>query len=413
MSDVLTMILAGGKGGALRVLTYERAKTALPFAGKYRVIDFPLSNCVNSDIYNVGILAQYLPRSLGDHIRTGKPWDLDRLNGGVRLLQPYYRRQSNNWYRGTADALLQNTSFIDRFKQLNYVLVISGDQVYTMDYRPLVEFHKENNSDLTIAVKEVDPSQSQKFGMVTLDGDTVTDFQEKPKKTQANHASMGIYLFSKDYLKEQLDRLENEEKYCIVRNILMEQIGNANILAYKYDGYWQDVGDICSYYETNMELLSPDTQLHLYNENWVIRTRSEERAPVKFDADATIDTSLISNGCIIEGEVKHSILSPGVHVEKGAVVKDSIIMTDTVIKSGTTVNTSILDKRIVVGKNCRIGVGENIPNKNDAALRHGITIIGKGTKIPDNCHIGKNCEIGVGFTESDFSQTIDSGESLM
>jgi glucose-1-phosphate adenylyltransferase len=391
-----------------------RAKPAVPFAGKYRIIDFALSNCVNSSIDNVVVLTQYNPRSLNDHIGLGRPWDLDRNRGGIRMLQPYIARgRASEWYRGTADAVLQNIETI-RQSPGDLVLILAGDHIYKMDYTPFVAAHRRRRADVTVAVRRVPIGDAHRFGILALgENDAVVDWEEKPAKPKSDLASMGIYVFSKKailrWLREDLTDFGRD----IIPAMLDER---ARVFGYRFDGYWQDVGTIESYWQANMDLLVDRPQLDLYDRDWLIHTRSEERAPARIGPTANIHNSLISHGCLVAGTVERSILSPGVRVDIGAVVRDSIVMFDSVIRAGAIVDRSILDKEVSVGPNAHIGEGSDltIANRQEPSrLNTGITVIGKRAVIPRAVRIGRNVRIAEGVRAIDFrSKVIRAGGSV-
>ncbi len=410
----MAVILAGGEGERLSILSQERAKPAVPFGGKYRIIDFTLSNCVNSDIDDVVVLTQYNPRSLNDHIGLGRPWDLDRNRGGVKLLQPYIRRgRVAEWYGGTADAVLQNLDVIERYSA-DIVLVLAGDHIYKMDYQPFVAAHRRHRADVTIAVRPVPLAEATRMGILALDdNDRVIEWQEKPKQPKSDLASMGVYVFSKKTLRRWL----SEDAVDFGRDIIPKMLeADARVFGYRYGGYWQDVGTIQSFWEANMRLLDDEPDLDLYDKEWVIHTRSEERAPAKVGPTAQVHRSLISHGCVIAGTVVNSVLSPGVRVDVGAVVRDSIIMFDSVIRSGAVVDRAILDKEVVVGQGAIVGQGpyDDRPNKGEPGrLNTGITVVGKGAVIPRGVRIGRNVKIAANVRPSDFAgRLVRSGESV-
>jgi glucose-1-phosphate adenylyltransferase len=410
----LALILAGGEGERLSILSSVRAKPAVPFGGKYRIIDFTLSNCVNSDVDDVLVLTQYNPRSLNDHIGLGRPWDLDRNSGGVKLLQPYVARgKVMEWYRGTADAVLRNISMIEN-SAADTILVLAGDHIYKMDYQPFVQAHRRRRADVTIAVRRVPLVDATRMGVLALDdGDRVVEWQEKPKLPKSDLASMGVYVFSKKALRRWLD----EERTDFGSHVIPAMIdGGARVFGYHFDGYWQDVGTIQSYWEANMALLADDPELDLYDKEWLIHTRSEERAPAKIGATAQVHRSLISHGCIIDGTVVNSVLSPGVRIAVGAVVRDSIVMFDSVIRSGAVIDRAILDKEVVVGQGAMVGDGplDGAPNKAEPGrLNTGITVVGKQSIIPRGARIGRNVRIGGGVRTTDFkSRVVRTGESV-
>jgi len=410
----MALILAGGEGERLSILSSVRAKPAVPFGGKYRIIDFALSNCVNSDIDDVLVLTQYNPRSLNDHIGLGRPWDLDRNTRGVRLLQPYIARgRVAEWYRGTADAVLRNLGVIEQ-SDADTVLVLAGDHVYKMDYAPFVQAHRRHRADVTIAVRRVPLADASRMGILAIDDqDRITDWQEKPKQPKSDLASMGVYVFSKRALRRWL----NEDRADFGAHVIPAMLdGGARVFGYRYAGYWQDVGTIQSYWEANMDLLTDHPELDLYDKEWLIHTRSEERAPAKVGPTAQIHRSLISHGCIIDGTVVNSVLSPGVRVDVGAVVRDSIVMFDSVIRAGAVVDRAILDKEVVVGQGAIVGEGpyDAPPNKQEPArLNTGITVVGKRSVIPRGARLGRNVKVGGDVRSADFrSRVVRNGESV-
>lgn len=406
-NKTIAMILAGGAGTRLTVLSEERAKPAVPFAGKFRIIDFTLSNCVNSDIYTIGVLTQYLPHSLNEHIGIGKPWDLDRSRGGVRLLHPYEGRKGQQWYAGTADAIYQNLGFIQD-NRADLVVLLSGDHIYKMDYRPMIEFHEANGADLTIAVMPVPLEETHRFGIMQVDGDNrIIQFYEKPKdRDKGNLASMGIYIFSAHMLAKRLSEgTATAPRTDFGKHVIPAMIeANDRVFAYKYEGYWVDVGTIDSYWATNLALTRADVALDLYNDNWPVRTKSEERPAAKLGPQAKIVSSLISNGCVVRGLVVNSVLSPGVYVSPGAVVKESVIMNDTWIGPGALLDKVVVDKQVVIGAGAVVGTGDlATPNEQmPDRLFAGITVVGKNAYIPDGAQIGRNVLINSQREEKDY-----------
>jgi glucose-1-phosphate adenylyltransferase len=413
------IIMAGGQDTRLSVLSRKRVKPALPFAGKYRIIDFVLSNCVNSGIFNVGILTQYRPHSLNDHIRAGRPWDLDReLSGGVTFLQPYQRDGDGlEWYRGTADAVYRNLDFILR-QQTEAVLVLSGDHVYKMDYNPLLRYHREKQADVTIGVIDVLPENASQFGVLVADDEgRVVEFQEKSRRPQIALASMGIYVFRTESLVQSLreDACLPGSSHDFDQDVLPRTLTlGYRLYAYPFQGYWVDVGTVQTYWEANMDLLLADPPLNLLDRDWVIHTRSEERPPVNIRTGAAVSHSLITDGCVIEGRVEYSVLSPGVRVRAGAVVRDSIVLTDCDIGSGAIVDRAILDKNIAVGEMAYIGFGmDYVPNRLEPDLSTGITLVGKNTRLPAGLRVGRNCVVYSDLVEDDFlTDFIASGQSI-
>ena len=416
--NVLTLILAGGQGSRLSILGEKRAKPAVPFAGKYRIIDFPLSNAVNSGLYRVAVLTQYRPHSLMQHIGIGEPWDLNRIwPNGVQIWQPYQGRKDQGWYRGTADALYQNRSFIAE-AGCELLLILSGDHIYRQDYSHLLRCHEDKGADLTVAVMNVRPEEVSRLGIISVDaGYKITRFVEKPRHSESTLASMGIYVFNKQFLLQQLeeDTQNPNSAHDFGKNIIPRIVEMGRAYAYPFLGYWVDVGTIQAYWETSMALLEEPPPLDLYDSKWVIHTRSEERPPVKCIPPGEIIRSMVSNGCVIAGTVINSVLSPGVRVEKGAVVRDSVILNDTIIRAGALVDRCILDKQIEVGAGAQVGVGAaDIPNELEPANIHtGITIVGKRARIPAGTIIGRNCRIDSDVTQENFqSNEIPGGGSV-
>ena len=414
MKRTMALILAGGEGERLSILSSVRAKPAVPFGGKYRIIDFSLSNAVNSDINDVLILTQYNPRSLNDHIGAGRPWDLDRNKGGIKMLQPYIARgRVAEWYRGTADAVLRNLNVIEH-SDADTILVLAGDHIYKMDYQPFVAAHRRRNADVTIAVRRVPLADASRMGILAMDdADRVTEWQEKPKQPKSDLASMGVYVFSKKALRRWL----REDLPDFGGNVVPQMLEDgARVFGYRYSGYWQDVGTIQSYWEANLALLEDRPELDLYDTEWVIHTKSEERAPAKVGATAQIHRSLISHGCVIDGTVVNSVLSPGVRVDVGAVVRDSIVMFDSVIRAGAVVDRAILDKEVVVGQGAIVGEGpyDGPPNKAEPGrLNTGITVVGKQSVVPRGTRLGRNVKVGGNIKSSDYAtRVVRSGGSV-
>jgi len=414
---VFTVILAGGEGSRLSVLAEKRAKPAMPFGGKYRIIDFVLSNCSNSGLSDIAVLTQYRPHSLNEHIGTGRPWDLDRNTGGVRIWQPYRGRDDQDWYRGTADALYQNRSFL-RSERSDTLVVLSGDHIYKQDYRDMLRFHEETRADLTVAVMDVPREEAHRFGIMKTDASKrIVEFYEKPREFQGTLASMGIYIFRTDFLLQRLeeDAQDDSSEHDFGKNIIPAMVRDAKVYAFPFTDYWVDVGTIPAYWQTNLDLLKDQPELNLYDEEWTIHTRSEERPPVKLMSQAAVSWSLLSNGCIVAGTVVNSVLSPGVVVEAGAEVRDSIILNDTVISAGARVDRCILDKKIQVGREAVVGYGDGSQanRREPGNLDSGITIVGKEACIPAGTRIGRNCRIDSRVTARDYSsRDIASGECI-
>lgn len=362
-NEIVAMILAGGQGSRLGVLTKKLAKPAVPFGGKYRIIDFPLSNCSNSGIYTVGVLTQYKPLELNEHIGIGEAWDLDRIHGGVSVLPPYQEEKGGEWYKGTANAIYQNIEFVDGYDP-EYLLVLSGDHIYKMDYTKMLDFHKEKGADATIAVIEVPMEEASRFGIMNTREDlSVYEFEEKPKAPKNNLASMGIYIFNwktlKKYLKEdEVDKTSNND---FGMNIIPKMLNHGNkLVAYPFKGYWKDVGTIDSLWEANMDLIREDNELDLHDEDWKIYSVNPVRPAQYIGENAKINNSLVVEGCVVNGEIENSILFQGVHVGKNTVIRDSIIMTDAKIGDNVVIEKAIVGSGAIVRKDCKISLGEEI-----------------------------------------------------
>jgi glucose-1-phosphate adenylyltransferase len=418
MEGVVAIILAGGTGERLGILAVERTKPAIPFAGKYRIIDFTLSNCVNSGISNVAILTQYQPRSLTDHIGIGMPWGFARPDSKVQLLHPYLaREEGRDWYKGTADAVYQNWQFIED-ADAELVVILSGDHVYKMDYTDMIELHRKNQADVTLAATRLPRDELIHFGTVTVDeNQQVTGFQEKVKEPKSDLVSMGVYVFQKELLRQILeeDAQRRSSKHDFGRNIFPQLVGNCRLYAYNFEGYWRDVGTIRSYWESNMRLLDSPPSIS-FTADWPIRTQEDEpRAPATISRRGDVVNSMISHGCIIEGRVENSVLSPGVRVAANAVVKYAVIMNDTVIGRESVIDLSILDKGVVVEAGSHVGIGNDfqVNREEPLILNTGLTVVGKGAKIPEGIKIGRNCAIAGNVTEKDFRGSIvQSGETI-
>ncbi|MBU8922045.1 MAG: glucose-1-phosphate adenylyltransferase [Bacteroidales bacterium] len=394
MSGMAAFILAGGIGKRLSLLTLFRAKPAVPFAGRYRIIDFTLTNCVRSDIRSVHVLTQYISRSLIRHLGIGKPWDLDRLKGGLRILHPRLGHEGADWYKGTADAIYQNISILKKLDE-KHVLILSGDHVYDMDYGVFLEHHIESGKQASLAVIEVDPSQCREFGIATVDSEgRIRKFEEKPAWTDSTLASMGIYIFERDYLIDILSRMKPlHEDLDFGKHIIPDLVSKDELAAYRYSGYWLDIGTLRSYYRASISLLANSPRLELGREDQLILTVPEDNPPSFISHGAKIHRSLICSGCQIKGDVSNSILSPGVTVEEGAVVKDSIILHGCTIRREAKVTRAIIDKRAVVGREAVIGEGDiRIANQlQPGYLDFGLTLVGKKTVIPAGIRVGTNC----------------------
>ena len=381
--ECVAMLLAGGQGSRLYALTQDMAKPAVPYGGKYRIIDFPLSNCVNSGIDTVGVLTQYQPMVLNEYIGNGQPWGLDRAHGGVHVLPPYETASGKSWYSGTANAIYQNINFIDRYSP-DYVVILSGDHIYKMNYAKMVDFHKSHNADATIAVLEVPWEEAPRFGIMTADADgNITEFAEKPKEPKSNLASMGIYVFSWDKLRKYLIENENDADATkdFGKNIIPAMLDNKEkMVAYHFDGYWKDVGTIDSLWEANMDVLDPNVPLDLLDNSWKIYSRNPVMPPHYAGPNSKIENSMIAEGCEINGSIDFSLLFAGVVVEEGAIVHDSIIMPNTVIKKGAVIEYSI------VGEDCVIGEGAHIgerPELVEDKSQWGVAVIGHHVNVSD------------------------------
>lgn len=414
--EMIAMLLAGGQGSRLGVLTAKVAKPAVAFGGKYRIIDFPLSNCINSGIDTVGVLTQYQPLRLNTHIGIGIPWDLDRNFGGVTILPPYEKSSNSEWYTGTANAIYQNLDYMETFNP-DYVLILSGDHIYKMDYEVMLDYHKENNADVTIAAMPVPLEEASRFGIVIADGDgKISEFQEKPPQPKSNLASMGIYIFSWAVLKEALLALKDEPGCDFGKHIIPYCHNKGQrLFAYEYNGYWKDVGTLGSYWEANMELIDIIPEFNLYEEFWKIYTNSEILPPQYISGQAVIERSLIGNGSEIGGEVRNCVIGSGVTIEDGAVVRDSIIMKDTKIKKGCVIDKSIIAENCEIGENVTLGIGSDVPNKLKPAIySFGLVTIGENSVVPDGVQIGKNTAISGVTTREDYPNGIlESGETLI
>jgi glucose-1-phosphate adenylyltransferase len=414
---VVAMILAGGQGERLSVLSRQRAKPAVMFAGKYRIIDFALSNCVNSGIFDVAVLTQYRPHSLNDHIGHGRPWDLDRATGGIKVLQPYLGRARSDWYRGTADAIYHNLFYVDECRATD-VLILSGDHVYAMDYRKMLAVHQRTGADVTVAVQPVPWEDASRFGLIETDADgLVLSFEEKPKEPKSNLASMGVYVFKASVLQDVFRRDDGGRTMIdFGHEVIPFLINDGNVYAYRFENYWRDVGTLQSYWEANMEQLEDVPGLNLYDPDWRMHTRSEERPPAKVMDGSHVSRALISHGSIIiRGTVEHSVLSPGVVVHEGAVVRDSIIMTDAEIGPGCYIDRCIIDKQVRIGAGAHLGIGDdNTPNwLEPGRLNSGITLVGRNAHVRAGVRVGRNVLIGADVSESDFEQLeIISGDTI-
>ena len=414
--EMMAMLLAGGQGSRLGVLTSAKAKPAVVFGGKYRIIDFPMSNCINSGVDTVGVLTQYMPLELNQHIGIGTPWDLDRRTGGVTVLAPYMKSERGEWYMGTADAIFQNIDYIDQHNP-EYVLILSGDHIYKMDYSQMLDFHKDNKCDVSIAALTVPWDEASRFGLMNVHVDNrIHEFEEKPPEPKSNFANMGIYIFNWDVLKDALERdnkIHSDSDFGMhVLPMLLNE--GKRMYAYPFSGYWKDVGTIDSYWAANMDLIQTLPEFNLYENFHKIYTDSDHQPPMYSGPNSEIRGSIVSEGCEIYGKVYDSVIGTGVVVEEGAIVKGSIIMGDCYIGKNCVIDHCIIDTGCTVGEGVEIGVGENIANIDKPHIYNtGITVLGEQTDIPDNVKIGKNCVI-YGKTEprNYLDMQLDSGHSI-
>lgn len=414
--EMIAMLLAGGQGSRLGVLTQKVAKPAVSFGGKYRIIDFPLSNCINSGVDTVGVLTQYQPLRLNAHIGIGIPWDLDRNIGGVTLLAPYESAKGSDWYSGTANAIFQNMEYIDSYNP-DYVLILSGDHIYKMDYEVMLDYHKANKADVTIAVMPVPLEEAGRFGiMITDENSRVVDFEEKPKEPRSNLASMGIYIFSWKVLREALYSLRDVPECDFGKHVIpyCREKGQ-RLFAYEFNGYWKDVGTLSSYWEANMELIDIIPEFNLYEEYWRIFTKSDITPPQYISEHAHVERSIIGEGSEIYGAVYNSVIGTGVTIEEGAEVRDSIIMRETTIRSGARINKAILAEHVVIGENSELGVGEFKESSFDPRVyQSDLVTVGENSVIPPNVRIGKNTAIWGRISEEDFQNgVLESGGSIV
>ena len=413
---MIAMLLAGGQGSRLGILTTKVAKPAVAFGGKYRIIDFPLSNCINSGVDTVGVLTQYQPLRLNTHIGIGIPWDLDRNIGGVTVLPPYEKSTNSEWYTGTANAIYQNIDYMDSFNP-DYVLILSGDHIYKMDYEVMLDFHKANGSEVTIAAMPVPWEEAKRFGIVLTDENRkITEFEEKPQNPRGNLASMGIYIFNWKTLRDALKAMANQPALDFGKHIIpfcKEQ--GSPMYAYEYNGYWKDVGTLHSYWEANMELIDIVPEFNLYEEYWKIYTKSDPLPPQYISGDSVVERCIIGEGSTICGEVYNSVIGCDVTIGKGTVVRDSIIMNGTVIGENSELNKAIIAENVVVGNHVRLGIGDEVANETDPHIyTDGIVTIGEKTCIPDGVTVGKNTVISGNTTLDDYDNyNLYSGKSLV
>ena len=414
--EMIAMLLAGGQGSRLGVLTSKVAKPAVAFGGKYRIIDFPLSNCINSGVDTVGVLTQYQPLRLNTHIGIGIPWDLDRNIGGVTVLPPYEKSTNSEWYTGTANAIYQNLEYMESYNP-EYVLILSGDHIYKMDYEVMLDFHKANNAEVTIAVMPVPMEEASRFGIMIADENhRITEFEEKPEHPRSNLASMGIYIFNWKTLKEALIAMADQPALDFGKHVIpyCHEKG-APLYAYEFTGYWKDVGTLSSYWEANMELIDIVPEFNLYEEYWKIYTKSEIQPPDYIAGDSVVERSIIGEGSDIYGEVYNSVIGCGVTIGKGTVIRDSIIMNQTQIGDGCEINKAIIAENVVVGNQVKLGVGEEAENDTAPHIyNHGLVTIGEKSVIPDGISVGKNSVISGVTAAADYEDSqLASGKTLI
>ena len=414
--EMIAMLLAGGQGSRLGVLTSKVAKPAVAFGGKYRIIDFPLSNCINSGVDTVGVLTQYQPLRLNTHIGIGIPWDLDRNIGGVTVLPPYEKSTNSEWYTGTANAIYQNLEYMESYNP-EYVLILSGDHIYKMDYEVMLDFHKANNAEVTIAVMPVPMEEASRFGIMIADENhRITEFEEKPEHPRSNLASMGIYIFNWKTLKEALIAMADQPALDFGKHVIpyCHEKG-APLYAYEFTGYWKDVGTLSSYWEANMELIDIVPEFNLYEEYWKIYTKSEIQPPDYIAADSVVERSIIGEGSEVYGEVYNSVIGCGVTIGKGTVIRDSIIMNQTQIGEGCEINKAIIAENVVVGNQVKLGVGEEAENDTAPHIyNHGLVTIGEKSVIPDGISVGKNSVISGVTAAADYEDSqLASGKTLI
>lgn len=415
--EIVAMLLAGGQGSRLGVLTKNVAKPAVLYGGKYRIIDFSLSNCTNSGIDTVGVLTQYLPLKLNSHIGIGKPWDMDRINGGITILSPYLKEEVGEWYKGTANAVYQNIHYIDKMNP-TYVIILSGDHIYKMDYSNMLEFHKEKNADATISVIDVPYEEASRYGIMnTHPNGQIFEFEEKPQKPKSTLASMGVYIFTWKVLREYLirDNENSESSYDFGKNIIPMMLNDERgMWAFRFSGYWRDVGTIQAFWESNMDLIKRVPEFNLFDPLWRIYTPNPVKPAHYIGPKGSVKKSIIAEGCMIYGKVKDSVVFPGVTVEEGCEIEGSIIMPNCRISKDSFISNSILGERVTVGSNVKIGIGELITNEFKPEIYNsGITVIGEGAVVPDDVEIGRNVMIDINSIFEDYcSLKVASGKNV-
>jgi len=415
--EIVAMLLAGGQGSRLGILTSHVAKPAVSFGGKYKIIDFTLSNCINSGIDTVGVLTQYQPLKLNRHIGIGIPWDLDKNFGGVTVLSPYLSKNNTAWYSGTANAVYQNIPFIDYYDP-EYVLILSGDHIYKMDYEMMLSFHKKRNADVSIGVFQVPMKDAHQFGILVTDEEgRIVEFQEKPEEPTSNLASMGIYIFNWKSLRQALIQSEEvNDNSDFGKHIIPELMKKGHqLFAYEFDGFWKDVGTLEAYWQANMQLIDLVPEFNLYEAYWKIYTKSAIQPP-QFIADgASVERCVLGEGTEVYGHVYNSVIGSNVVIKKDAVIKDSIIMSDTVIEEGAELTRTIVSEKAIIGRDSKIGVGEEVVNIEQAKIYDsGLSVVGENTYVPESVVIGKNCAVYGNLTASDFvNNTLESGHNLI
>lgn len=415
--EIMALLLAGGQGSRLGVLTKNVAKPAVLYGGKYRIIDFSLSNCINSGIDTVGVMTQYQPLKLNSHIGIGKPWDMDRIDGGVTILSPYLKAESGEWFKGTANAVFQNIHYIDRHSP-KYVVILSGDHIYKMNYSKMLDFHKENNAEATISVIDVPFEEASRYGIMNChENGKIYEFEEKPEKPKSTLASMGVYIFNWSTLREYLikDSETPESDNDFGKNIIPNMLQDGKSMwAYQFTGYWRDVGTIQAFWESNMDLVSRIPEFNLYDPDWKIYTPNPVKPAHYIGRSASVKKSIIAEGCVVKGTVINSVLFPGSIVEEGAIIEDSIIMSNSTVCRNSIIKKSIVSERALIGESAQLGEGEDIINEYKPGIYNsGITVVGEEASVPPYSIIGKNVMIDIGVTASDFaSLVVESGKSV-
>ena len=415
--EMIALLLAGGQGSRLGVLTKNVAKPAVLYGGKYRIIDFSLSNCTNSGIDTVGVLTQYQPLKLNSHIGIGKPWDMDRIDGGVTILSPYLKAEMGEWFKGTANAVYQNIHYIDKYSP-RHVIILSGDHIYKMNYSKMLDFHKENNADATISVINVPYEEADRYGIMNChENGKIYEFEEKPKNPKSTLASMGVYIFNWETLRKYLIK-DNETPGSdndFGKNIIPAMLGDGKSMwAYQFTGYWRDVGTVQAFWESNMDLVSRVPEFNLFDPEWKIYTPNPVKPAHFIGPAARVKKSIVAEGCQVQGTVINSVLFPGTVGEEGAVVQDSIVMSNSVIRKNSSVDRCIISEFVTVGENSRLGEGDDIQNEYRPGIYNsGITVVGEEASIPDNAVIGKNVMIDSEAGAEDFpSLVVESGKSI-